>query len=110
MFAPPALVLLMLYKFLAEQITGQFRLLYSAGALFNGGFLTSQPSQQVCSHSSLVSHCKGPHHGCLSQPSAQASAVAAVNPLAVLEMCVVHTRVLFLNLSASGRGDLRIYD
>ena len=59
-----------------------FQSSYSCGTLLDGGSLASHSSQHVGKHSSLVSHCKGPHHGCLSQLGAKGSAIAAFNPLA----------------------------
>ena len=54
---------------------------YSSGTLFDGGFLASHISQHIGRHSSLVSHHKGPCHGCLSELSAQGSVIAVFIPL-----------------------------
>ena len=60
----------------------------SSSTLLNGGSFASHSSQYVGRHSLLVPHCKGPHHGLLSQPCALGSAVAAYNPL-VAQRCLL---------------------
>ena len=59
---------------------------YSKGTLLDGDTLASHHSQHVGSCSSLGSHCKGPHHGCLSHLGIQGSAVTAFCPL-VAQRC-----------------------
>ena len=64
--------------------------------------MASYSSQHVGILSSLLSYCTKSCHGCFSRPGAQGSAITAFNP-GCSEICVVQIRVLFLNLSGSGR-------
>ena len=80
-FPYPTLVPLVLSKFLAEHVTGQFTF-DTGGTMLDGGSLTSHSSQHV-GRPSLVLYChKGSCHGCFSRPVAQGSAISAFNPLA----------------------------
>ena len=87
-FPPPALVPLVLSKFLAEHVNGQLRHLTSGGSMLDGGSLASHSSQHAGRHSSVVSHHKRSHHGCFSRPGTQGSAISAFNPL-VAQQCVL---------------------
>ena len=64
MLPPPALVTLVLSRFLAEHVTGQYILLILSSTLLFGSSLASYSSQHVGRHSSLVSPHKRPHCGC----------------------------------------------
>ena len=81
----------------------------SGGSMLDGGSLASHSSQHAGRHSSVVSHCKRSRCGCLGRPGAEGSAVSAFNPLGCSAMCVMPTRVLFLSLSGSGRGNSNVY-
>ena len=82
MFPLPALVPLVLSKFLAEHVNVQLKTFDSGGAMLDGGSLASHSSQQVGRCSLVVSHHKRSHHGCFGRPGAQGSAISAFNPLA----------------------------
>ena len=56
--------------------------------MLDGGSLASHSSQHAGRCSSMVSHCKRSHHGCLGRPGTQGSAVSAFNPLAT-QQCVL---------------------
>ena len=88
-FPPPALVPLVLAKFLAEHVNGQLKTFTSGGSMLDGGSLASHSSQHAGRCSSMVSHHKRSCHGCLGRPGAQGSAVSAFNPLAA-QRCVLH--------------------
>ena len=108
MFPPPALVPLVLSKFLAEHVKGQLRQLILVALCWIEA-LDSHSSQHVGRHSSAVPHHKRSHCECLSGPGAQGSAISAFNPLGLSVMFVMQTRVLFLSLSGSGGGNSSIY-
>ena len=80
-FPPPALVPLVLSKFLAEHLTGHFRLYNSGDAMLDGCSLASNSSEHVERHYSTLS-CKPSQHGIFGRPGAQGSAISAFNPLA----------------------------
>ena len=86
-FSPPALVPLVLSKFLAEHVKGQTRILILvAPCWMEAPWLPS--SQYVSRYSSALSHHKRSHHGCFSRPHAQGSPISAFIPLAA-HRCVV---------------------
>ena len=89
-------------KCLAEHVTS---LSHSSGPFLGGGSLASYTSQHVGRFSSLVSHHKRTF---FSRPGAKGSAMAAFNPFAA-QWCVAQTRIPFLGLSGSGRGNSSIY-
>ena len=62
---------------------------YFGSTFLEGGSLVSHSSQHVGRHSLPMSHCKGPHHGCLSRLCAQWSASTAFN-LWAAHRCVLH--------------------
>ena len=59
----------------------------SDSTMLDGGSLTSQSSQHVGRHSSVLSHHKGSHCGCFRRPCAQGFAIYAFNHL-VAQRCV----------------------
>ena len=61
---------------------------YSSDTLLDGGSFASNSSQYVGIHSSLVSHCKGPCHGCLGKLGFEGSAAATFNLFGISEMCL----------------------
>ena len=81
----------------------------SGGSMLDGGSLTSHSSQRAGRCSSAVPSCKRSRCGCFSRPGAQGSPISAFNPLGCSAMCAIQTRVLFLGLSGSGRGNSNIY-
>ena len=81
-FPPPALVPLVLSKFLAEHVNGQLRHLISGGSMLDGGSLASHCSQHAGRGSLAVPSCKRSHHGCFVRPGTQGSVISAFNPLA----------------------------
>ena len=56
MFPPPALVPLILSKFLAEHVKGQLRLLILGGTMLDGGSLASNSSKHVPQHYPIIKH------------------------------------------------------
>ena len=82
-FPPPALVPLVLSKFLAEHVNGQLRQLILVVPCWDGNSLAPHSSQHVGRCSSAVPHHKRSCHGCLGRPGVQGSAICAFNPLAV---------------------------
>ena len=54
----------------------------SSGVKLGGGSLASHSSQHVGRHSPMLFSHKRSHHGCLSRPGAQGSAISTFNPLA----------------------------
>ena len=87
-FPAPALIPLVLSKFLAEHITSQFRLpilVHHVGWRLLG----FHSSQHVGWHSSLMSHCKGSYQGCFDRLGNKGSAITAFNALTVVR-CVLH--------------------
>ena len=66
-FPSPALVPLVLSKFLAEHVNGQLTFT-SGGSMLEGGSLASHSSQHAGICSSAVPSCNRPHHGCFSRP------------------------------------------
>ena len=88
MFPPPALVPLVLSKFLAEHVKGQLRCLILVVPCLDGGSLAPHSSQHVGRHSSAVPHHKRSCHGCFGRPGIQGSAISAFNPLAA-QQCVL---------------------
>ena len=87
-FPPPALVPLVLAKFLAEHVQPSTQTFASGGSMLDGGSLASHSSQHAGRHSLAVSHCKRSHRGCFSRPGTQGSAISAFNPLAA-QQCVL---------------------
>ena len=81
MFPHPALVPLVLSKFLGE-CEWSTQTFTSGGIMLDGGSLASHHSQHVGRCSSVVSHCKRSRHGCFGRPGAQGSVISAFNPLA----------------------------
>ena len=83
MFPSPALVLLVLSKFLAEYVKGQIRHSDSGDTMLDRGSLASHSSQHVGRCPSM--HCpiiKDLVIGDVSgRPGAQGSAISAFNPL-----------------------------
>ena len=81
---------------------------YSGGIMFDGGSLASHHFQHVGRHSSLVCH----HKDLIMDVSVgQVLNGLPLLPLThwMLNMCVVQTRVLFLSLLGSHRGNSNIY-
>ena len=89
-FPPPALVSLVLSKFLTE-MSRSTQMFYSDGTMLDGGSLASYSSQHVGRCSSAVPHLNRSHHGCFSRPCAQRSAICAFNPSAA-QQCVLCTQ------------------
>ena len=81
-FPSPALVPLVLSKFLAEHVRGQLRHLASGGSMLDGSSLASHSSQHAGRCSSVVPSSRRSCCGCCSRPGAQGSAISAFNPLA----------------------------
>ena len=67
---PPALILLVMSKFLAE-CHKSIKTSHSSGSLLDAGSLTSHSCQHVGRCPTLISHCKVFCHGCFSSPGAQ---------------------------------------
>ena len=81
LFPPPALVSLVLSKFLAEHVKGQLRhLLLVAPCWMEAPWLPTVLNM-LADFPLLVPHHKRSYHGCLSRPGAQGSAISAFNPL-----------------------------
>ena len=80
-FPPPALVPIVLSKFLAKHVKST-QTFTSGGSMLDGSSLASHSSQHVGRCSSVVSHCKRSHCGCFGKPGTQASETSAFNPLA----------------------------
>ena len=89
MFPPPALVPLVLSKFLPEHVTSQAQTFTSGGSMLDGGSLASHSSQHAGRCSSMVPSSKKSRGGCFSRPGAQGSVISAFNPLAA-QQCVLH--------------------
>ena len=97
MFLPPALVLLVLSKFLAEHVTGQFRLLIVVAPCWvEASWLSTILNMLIdiphcCAI--LTNFC----HGCFGRLGAEGSAIAAFNPLAT-EGLLLHIQGLCSSL------------
>ena len=61
---------------------GSVQISYSSGTLLDGGSLASHHFQHFGRHSSFMSHCKRPHHGCLGRLGPQGPAITTFNLLA----------------------------
>ena len=85
-FIPPALVPLVLSKFLAEHVKGQLRPLILVAPCW---MEAPHSSQHVGRSSLVVPHHKRSSHGCLSRPGTQGPAISAFNPLAAQQF-VLH--------------------
>ena len=75
----------------------------SSSTFLHGDSLVSHISQHVGRHSLSVSHCKGPHHGCLCQPGAQGSEITVFNPLAT-QRCVLSRQGFSSSVSYTVEG------
>ena len=88
MLPPPALVPLVLSKFLAEHVKGQLIHLILVAPCWMEAPWAPHSSQHVGRHSSAVPYHKRSHHGCLSRPGIQGFAISAFNHLAA-QQCVM---------------------
>ena len=81
-FPPPALVPLVLSKFLAEHVYGQLgHLLLVAPCWMEAPWLPTVLNM-LADVPEAVPSSKRSHHGCFGRPGAQGSAISAFNPLA----------------------------
>ena len=87
-FPPPALVPLLLSKFLAEHVNDQLRNLILVAPCWTEDPWLPTVFKYVGRCSSAVSHHKRSHHGCFGWPGTQGSAISAFNPLAA-QQCVL---------------------
>ena len=108
-FPPPALVPLVLFKFLAEHVNSQTQSFDSGGTMLDGGSLASHSSQHVGRCSLVVSHHKRSRCGCFSRSGTQGSAISTFNTFGSSVMCAMQTLVLFLSQSGGGGGNSNIY-
>ena len=81
-FPSPALVSLVLSKFLAEHVNSQLRHLILVGPCWMEAPWLPHHSQHVGRCSMAMSHHKRSCHGCFGRPGAQGSVISAFNPLA----------------------------
>ena len=88
MFPAPALVPLVLSRFLGGTCQRSTETIDSGGIMLDGGLLAPHSSQHVGRQSSVMPYHKGSCHGCLSRPGAQGLARSAFNPLAA-QQCVL---------------------
>ena len=87
-FPPLALVPLVLSMFLEEHVSGQLRhLLLLAPCWMEVPWLPTVLNM-LADVPWVVSHFKRSHHGCLSRPGTQGSAISAFNPLAA-QQCML---------------------
>ena len=87
-FPPPALVPLVLSKFLAEHVKGQLRQLSLVAPCWMEAPWLPHSSQHVGRCSLAVPHHKRSYCGCLGRRGAQGSALSAFNSLAA-QQCVL---------------------
>ena len=88
-FPPPALVPLVLSKFLAEHVNGKLRHLILMAPCWMEAPWHPHSSQHVGRCSLAVPHHKRSRHGCFGRPGSQRSAISTFNPLAA-QQCVLH--------------------
>ena len=108
-FPPSVLFPLVLFKYLAKHVTGQFRLLILVVSCWIGRRLVGFP--QFSTYWMVlfdVSCCKRSCHGCFGRPGVQGSVISALNPLAAQKYVLCRQEFSSLHLSGSGWGKLSI--
>ena len=88
-FPHPALVPLVLSKFLAEHVKGQPQTFDSDGTKFDGGSMASTVLSMLADALQWCPIIKDLIMGCFGRPCAQGSVISAFNPLAA-QRCVLH--------------------